>query len=443
MKVLFNKYKKYIFNSGWLFLEKVLSVVLGFTIGILTVRYLGPERLGALSYVLSIIAFCSPIVHLGLNGMLQRELIDNEDQQSRIIVTVLVMKFSAGIFCVLILFLFSYLYDFKDERIAKLLPIVSITLIAAPITGVFGSWFSSRILAKYNVYSNGLSIITNSSLKLLGVLSRLSLVFFACVEVISKFVAALVYSILFRKMSNVKLSSNDFDFSLAKRLIKESKWIVFSTFSALIYLKIDQLMIGNMLSMEILGIYSSAVRISEQLYIIPGILMASLFPPIIRAKKESVELYKGRLQFCYDLMFFISFSLAVLIMFFSKYIISILYGNEFLGAGQILSTHVYSGVFVFWGAVSSKWLVIEKLSGFLFVRSLAGAIINIIINIFLIPLLGGVGAAIATLISYGFTHFIMFALYKKTQGICFVMIKSIFFIPRYIYKKRKSFNLYT
>ncbi|MGL1890227.1 MAG: flippase [Spirochaetaceae bacterium] len=438
MKTVLYKYKKYILNSGWLLLEKILSVVLGFTVGIITIRYLGPERLGALSYVLSIISFCSPLVHLGLNGLLQRELIDNPENHNKILFTVIVMKLIVGVICVTVICLFSFFYDFKDERISKLLPIVSVTLLFAPITGVSGSWFRSQILAKYSVFSNGALIITNSFFKVIGVVSKFSLVFFAILEVLSKFISALVSSLLFKKVSSIKFSRKDFDFKLVKTLLKESKWIIFSAFSSIIYIKIDQIMLGNILGLETLGIYSSSVRLSEQIYFIPSILMASLYPLLIKSKKESKKLYMKHLQFCFDLMFSISCLLAIIIMFSAGFIIQLLYGDEFSGADKILSIHIFSGIFVFWGIVSSKWLILEKHSRFILIRSIAGAIVNIILNIVLIPNYGGIGAAIATLIAYGFTHFILFMFYKKTKEICFLMLKSIFFIPRYIYKKIQS-----
>ena len=61
------------------------------------------------------------------------------------------------------------------------------------------------------------------------------------------------------------------------------------------------------------------------------------------------------------------------------------------------------------------------------IRTLVGAIINIILNIILIPILGLIGAAVTTIISYTFATILLLLFYKETRGQVAMMLRSFIF----------------
>ena len=77
--------------------------------------------------------------------------------------------------------------------------------------------------------------------------------------------------------------------------------------------------------------------------------------------------------------------------------------------------YIWAGVFVSLGVVSSKWLITENLERYSLYITLFGAILNIVFNLYLIPIYGIRGAAIATLISYGTASYLSLAIFKKTR----------------------------
>jgi PST family polysaccharide transporter len=89
-----------------------------------------------------------------------------------------------------------------------------------------------------------------------------------------------------------------------------------------------------------------------------------------------------------------------LVTFTAGPIVSALYGSQYLEAGKVLAVHIWTGIFVFWGVIGGNFYVIEGLSKLAFYRSLCGVVINIFLNLIFIPLWGGTGAALATLIAY-------------------------------------------
>jgi PST family polysaccharide transporter len=189
--------------------------------------------------------------------------------------------------------------------------------------------------------------------------------------------------------------------SLAKTLLTESWPLILSGLTIMIYMRIDQIMLGQMVGEEAVGLYSAATRISEVWYFIPTAISSSVAPSIYAAKQVSEDLYYQRIKKLIRLLVMISLVVAVPMSFLSTTIITLLFGNDYAPAGSILGIHIWAAVFVFMGVATSSWFIAEGLTQLAFRRTLMGAVVNVILNWLLIPAYAGVGAAVATVISYG------------------------------------------
>ena len=201
-------------------------------------------------------------------------------------------------------------------------------------------------------------------------------------------------------------------------------------------MRIDQVMLGDMVSNEEVGIYSAAVRIAEVWYFIPMSIVSSVFPSIIDIKKANEILYIDRLQKLYTLMTWLGISVAVPMTFFPDVVISLLYGENYKGAENILSISTWAGIFVAQGVARGKWMIVENLQKYTFWYVGGAAILNIILNFFLIPVYKAQGAAVATIISYFFSVIIFPLLINKTRSSAVQLIKS--FNILYLYRAAKN-----
>ncbi len=183
----------------------------------------------------------------------------------------------------------------------------------------------------------------------------------------------------------------------------------------MIYMRIDLIMIKEMLGEKEVGLYSAATRISEVWYFIPMLLTNSLFPSIVNAKKVSEELYYARLQRLYTLMVWTAIAIALPMTFLSGWLITILFGEAYRDAGQVLMIHIWAGVFVFLGVASGQWLVNEGLQKYSAINTTVGAFVNILLNFLLIPKFGICGAAIATVLSYSIAAYFMNFVFLATR----------------------------
>jgi O-antigen/teichoic acid export membrane protein len=126
------------------------------------------------------------------------------------------------------------------------------------------------------------------------------------------------------------------------------------------------------------------------------------FPALMEARKEGLAAYHRRLRRMTELMVVISFSVVIPISLLAGPLVRLVYGPAYALAGPILRVHVWSGVFVAFGVVFGRWLTAEGRTRFYALMTVAGALLNILLNLVLIPRLGGMGAAWATLAAYAF-----------------------------------------
>ena len=148
------------------------------------------------------------------------------------------------------------------------------------------------------------------------------------------------------------------------------------------------------------GLYSSAVVIAEAWYFLPNIIVSSLFPSIVNAKKISENVYYNRIRKMFILLLILSVSASVLTNIFAAILIKIIYGNEYFNAISILKIYSWSNIGIFLSGLAMNYLVVENKRIIIAFMAFVPMITNVILNLLLIPKYGMVGSAYATLISY-------------------------------------------
>jgi len=299
------------------------------------------------------------------------------------------------------------------------------------------------VMSKYIVFANVISLFLSSIVKIVLILNEAPLLAFAWVVLFDSFVLACGFIYYYIKHSrHCEARSNPsffftFNKSTAVDLLRDSWPLILSGMVIAIYMKIDQVMIMEMMDAEAVGQYAAAVRISELWYFIPMVIASSLFPAIINAKAQSEELYYARLQKLYDLMVWMAIAIALPMTFLSDWVVNLLYGGQYNQAGSVLMIHIWAGVFVFLGVASGKWLLSENLQIYSIINTSIGAIVNVGLNYILIPKIGISGAAWATLISYFIAAYLCLLLSKKTR-INFINLSKTLLITRIFHVKKNA-----
>ncbi len=389
-------FMRYFKNTSWLFAEKLLRMAVGLFVGVWVARYLGPERFGLFSYAASFVGLFSVLATLGLNGIVVRELVKDENRRDELIGTAFLLKLM-GAFGVLIVLAIAVNFTSNDTNTNTLVFIIASATVFQSFN-VIDFYFQSKVMIKYVVFANVISLFISSLVKIGLLLIEAPLIAFAWVILFDSFVLASGFIFFFLKNSTFKVKSLKFKKVIAISLLKDSWPLMLSGIVIAIYMKIDQIMIKEMMNAEAVGQYAAAVRISELWYFIPIGISSSLFPAIINAKKLSKKLYHARLQKLYDLMVWMAITIALPMTLLSDWIVQLLYGGQYNQAGSVLAIHIWAGVFVFLGVAFSGYLTTENLTKKSFYRTLLGAVLNVVLNLILMPKYGIKGAAFATLL---------------------------------------------
>jgi PST family polysaccharide transporter len=213
-------------------------------------------------------------------------------------------------------------------------------------------------------------------------------------------------------------------------LLRQGWPLVLSGMAIIIYMRIDVVMLKVMQGDAAVGLYAAATRVSEVWYFIPGAIVASISPALMRCKGNP-PLYRNRLRALFSLMTLTSLTLGAGVALSSHWIVRRLYAGAYSQAAPVLAVHIWASVFVFLGVAQGPWNVVENLLHLMFYRTAAGMVANIAMNLVLIPRYSALGAAIATVVSYAIAGVFANAVDARTRPIFFLQMKS--FLPKYAF----------
>jgi len=124
----------------------------------------------------------------------------------------------------------------------------------------------------------------------------------------------------------------------------------------------------------------------------------------------------------------LAFAIAIPTTFLSKYFVLLLFGERYAAASPILAIHIWATLFYFLGIAQGPWNVTEGLMNLSLKRTLITAVVNIILNLILIPVYSGIGAAISTVAAYLCGAFLANGLNEKSRRIFYLQVESLFFV---------------
>jgi O-antigen/teichoic acid export membrane protein len=417
--------KKYFNNTSWLFLEQILRVLSGLLVGVVVAKYLGPTEFGVYSYVIAFVSILAPVAKLGLDMVLVRELVQHPHMTEDYLGTAFWLKFVGAIFTFLaILFLLKFTSNADNVNLYIL--IIASGLLFQSFE-VIDFYFQSKVLAKFVSSCKIVQLVISSLVRIYLVIINADLYYFVIFTLIDQVILAFFLFTAFWVKARLFFYCK-LNIVLVKKLLRDGWPMIFSSLAVVFYMRIDQIMINAMLDAKEVGIFSAAVRISEFWYFIPVVVASSIYPAIINAKKISNNLYYERLQTFYLVMAWSAIFVALFMTLSASFFINVLFGASYNEAVQVLVVHTWAGVFVSLGVASGSWYATENLQRFVLYRTLSGALINVLLNLYLIPKYGIIGAAFATVISQAMASFLLDGVSKHTRIVFFMKLKALCFL---------------
>ena len=400
-------------NVSWILIQNIFSMICSVFVTAIVARHYGAAGYGYINFAQSFVALFSFIAIMGTNHIIMKNLSEDKIEDGIVLGSNLFIRIILAIISLLVSQGISLLIYDKDINILILLFNLNTILCSFD---VFSYYAQSKMQNKYISISKIISITVFSILKLLVIFLDLNINFFVLTYLIETIIYSILLYISYRKISSNRNVKWKIDYSYIKELLKKGKYYALASLMVTIYLRIDQVMLGTMISDKSqVGIYSAAVRISEIWTFVPISIITSYKPIIINEKEKSKAKYDKELSKLYNIVSFVCFLFVVIICVFGKLGIYILYGNEYSNAYIpliILTIGIWFGVL---GNIHYIWMICENKEKYSTFYSFSGCITNIIFNFLLIPKYGIIGAAIATLISQISSNILSFSLIKDAR----------------------------
>lgn len=416
-----SSYQKYFKNTGWLLFGQVFSAAIAFFVGAYMARQLGPSNYGLLNYVISFVVLFGFIANLGINDIIKRDLVNCPiEKTNRILGTSLIINLLGSLLVFSLIFFITIF--FSDHLSRSLIRIFSLIFIFQSF-GVIDIFFQSRVAAKFSTLAQIIGVIIRSVGLLLCAYWRLNLVYFIISYLIGSFIVSVSLTFFYKKLQGSWFNWRP-DFQLARYLISQSWPLIFSAASIIIYSKIDQVMVKLFLGNNAAGFYAVAVKLSEVWYLLPIAIVGSIFPAIVSAQKNNLEIYHQKLSRLYLFLFWLSIFLVFIIYLLAKPLIVLLFGADYLPAMGAFRIYNLTAVGFFLSVVLNNYFIIEGMVKINLFLNGSAALINVILNLLLIGPFGIAGAAMATVVSYTCLLLLPLCLKKGREG-GLIMLKSL------------------
>lgn len=383
-------------NTGWLLFDRITRIVIGLTVGAWVARYLGPSQFGELAYILSFVAFFQVVADLQADGFIVRDIAQNQKDTAIILGTALWLRLIAGVIGWLSAIALMVLLHPDERGLIGLTIIVGGTMVFQASDTV-DFWFQSQSQSRRTVTAKFVAYLFSNGIRVALLLTKAPLMAFAAVICLESAALALALAIAYRRFPTEQRWRARV--AQAKSLLHLCWPFIASGFMITAYMRVDQIMLKEMLGERQLGIYAAALPLSQAWNIIPATLVTSLAPYIARKKVRGEAEYQDALVIIFRLFAVISLSGAAVTALAAPWIIRLMYGAEYHASAIVLSTLVFVIVFGYQGMAQSLWVVNNSVRMAMLVGTTLSAIINLLANAVLIRKFGVLGAVYSCLLA--------------------------------------------
>lgn len=385
-------YKKIGFNTLIQVVGKVISVGLGFVTVFLLSRYLGTEGYGNFTLAFTFVSFFSVIADFGLQTTMLRELsqAEHHDKYKSFLLLKILLTIAASVAAAITLFFFPYSVMLKY---AILIAIVAVAISNVTTSGTI--IFQSRLRLDVVTYIDIITKVCTVALIFLFIQLQLNLYYIIATVLLGNLLGMLVTFLMLR--GNISLS---FNLAQMKNILIMSIPIGITTFLGLASFKIDTIMLSVMKSATDVGLYSLAYKVLENLLVIWGFYMASVYPILSKYHaKHEFENIKTLLRNSVLIAIGMSAGIIFIGFLFAPFVVAIFGGAAFKESIPSLQILLFALPFLFINTLFTDFFFSTKANRFALNAIIVGLISNVLLNIWLIPLYGFIGASYVTVLS--------------------------------------------
>lgn len=408
----------------WYYFEQLFRSFGVLVVSIYVARYLQPEKFGLLSYSLVFTAVFMGVARLGMDSILIKEVgkADSVQEKGEIVTTAFLMMVVSALLCIGMVFVSAYALNGWGVMLGYVM-LISMGMIFQSFL-VVDYWCKAEGTPIYTAMALSLSHVVNAAIKVILVLNNSEFFYFIVAHALEMLVIAVFMSVVLvkrRLLMPLSLPKN----SRVKPLLRLAGPLVVSSVAIVLYMRVDQVFIAKMLGEHHLGVYAAATRLYEACVMVFAIFAAAILPMLVKLKSEGVETYEQALLKLFKIAFWVGVAVGVGLYVLSGSLIYYLFGEAYAEASSVLRVLALSISFTALGSLTARYLLLEGWGGKIAIRTMVALIVNVVLNVVLIPVYGVQGAAFATVICIVVSNFLIDFFDKELRFLLRVKLASI------------------
>lgn len=424
--------KAIITNALWLMLERVSLSLSGIFVSIYVARYLGPAQFGALNYLLATIAIVVPLVQLGADSIIFNRVARRQPSGIRLMLASIRLR--------------RWLFggDAADTDMELFQPIArqpTDDVVAACQRLFLDSGRVQDLLrcppaveTQYADQQPGAAAVDRAAAGTGERRAAAGVVRGALHPQQRRTLLARLWLFRGEAAALPRVTPRQAG-RYGRYLLKVGLPLAISSLSIVIYTRIDQIMLGNLVGEQAVGWFSAATTLSQGWVFVPMALITSLMPGIASCRDPLEQEY--RIRVLYLVVLGLSLPVLLGLWWFAHPAIALLYGAAFQPAASILAICTLTSLFSVMGTVSYRSIVLFAGYRFIAIKMPLVAVANVVMNLLLIPRYGLIGAAVSTLLAEFISFFVLNSLFRGGK-ITRLQLTCFYCLPRLVSKLRRE-----
>ena len=386
--------RKILANASWLVLERIVRSATALFVVIWIARYLGPEQFGLLSYAQSLAYAVYPIATFGLTGILVKDLVQNPQNRDVWQSAALFIRFLAGTAAFILSLALAATVG--DMHLVLLVGIIALAFLVTPADGLDAE-FQARMNNQPIVVLKLIVFVGSTVFKMLAIVLGAGVYWFAGIMTLEVVMIAFVSLALVSRLYGLWVYRLE-NFAL-KDMVQQGLPMMCLALLGGIYVRIDQILLGMLGSYDMVGEYAAAWKLVEAGIYFPNILLASLAPVLATQYVESRSLYERRYAEGFRFVFLLVLCGCLFVFLVAPWLMDLLFSHRYQQAAPILRVLVWSALLAVFNLFAMQWAINHRKGRIVWEMTAVGLLLCIGLCLILIPTHGGLGAAIAIVLS--------------------------------------------
>jgi O-antigen/teichoic acid export membrane protein len=382
-------------NTVYIFAGRASNAIFLFLLTLVVSRQLGPALFGVYSLLTTVLITANCFSNLGFDTWMVREVTKEPSQAKNYLSNILGLKIVTSLVTIFFLYFIFQATDLPSTTL-HLLGVLSVSLLFNTLSQTL--WHYGNCFKKFVFHS----VLWASSNLIKSVLGISMVLLYGELE-------PLIWGIVMAEAITLILSYcviryqfgtfvPEFRLSIWKDYLVRSAPIAFGMIFSVLYFRLDIIMLQFMTDEQSVGFYSAAYKLFEMSIVVPTSIMLVMFPTLVEEYHSDRYQFKKSSKKALGIFFIIGGSFALILWGFSQEVITIIFGDEFHPSIAVLEV-ISGAVFLFFLNYLLSNILITSGMETINTWNLVGAtVLNIVLNLVLIPQYGAIGAAWSTLL---------------------------------------------